>query len=602
MTAGLSAAAAAMVCLALVAMQVRRSREAAFEIVGAQARVIAANLTAPLDFEDEQAAGETLAGLAAVPEFAAAQALRLPPAGGAPRVLASFRRSPGEAIPGFDEQWGPWSRWLSVDWPVQREGRAVGRLLLLYDFGPARARLLTQIAASAAIAVLATALSVLAALSLQRRLLRPVRELSIAAEKIAASNDYTVRARRVSDDELGALTDLFNRMIGRVQEVEQLRRGHREALERAVAERTSQVLETQSRLRMSERMASLGTLSAGLGHDIGNLLMPLRAHIGAVRSSVEAAGGLSPELERDFAAITRVAEYLQNLSSGLRLLAQSPESAGPAGDPTDLGPWWSSAEPLLLAVVGSKIALTWEAAPGLPPVRLSRHLLTQAVFNLVQNAAQAMTGDADTHPVGTRIRVWARPGPGPRPEVQIGVEDDGPGMAPEVLARCLEPYFTTKTRRISSGLGLSLVKGIAESVGGSLSCESEAGHGARFTLTLPAASTATHRPRVVLAVAEPRRRAMVAHLLTSLNCQVEAPDPPPALDGGPGIGPDPASGLWVTDAPSGAPTGWGGRVLVLGVGRSSQDSLADGGRVTVVEPGTPLSALRAVLQQVLAGA
>src|SRR5690606_15381998 len=115
-------------------------------------------------------------------------------------------------------------------------------------------------ALAAAITLAVILLAWLAARQLQRSLLRPVQELSRAAETIAATEDYQIKARKYDDDELGRLTDVFNAMIGRIREAEILRRDHQAMLEREVQRRTAEVIETQSRLRQSERMASLGTL------------------------------------------------------------------------------------------------------------------------------------------------------------------------------------------------------------------------------------------------------------------------------------------------------------------------------------------------------
>src|SRR5262249_22168808 len=128
---------------------------------------------------------------------------------------------------------------------------------------------------------------------------------------------------------------------------------------------------------------ALGTLSAGLGHDMSNLLMPVRAHLESLES-----GDAPEQRARDLAAIRRCAEQLQHLSTGLRMLAADPNVA--SGGAVDVGSWWLDVLPLLHNILPTGVALTGRIEEGLPRLALSPHQLTQAVFNLVQNSADAL--------------------------------------------------------------------------------------------------------------------------------------------------------------------------------------------------------------------
>jgi signal transduction histidine kinase len=584
-----------VVSAAHIALAVGRVRTLALESVAAQARVIAANSTAALDFDDAAAARATLMGLATVREFAAAEITKL--GGPSGSAFAVYERGGGEHLhelravrPAGIE--GPW---LTFVQPIVRDGEHIGDLRLLYDFRPLRRRLMNQIVINIVIGLAAVGLSFLAARRIQRSLLRPVRELSHAAEAIASSDDFSIRARKVSNDELGALTDVFNSMIERIAEAEAIRRNHRQLLEEEVSRRTAEVLEAQARLRQSERMASLGTLSAGLGHDIGNLLMPLRSHLASIRDRV----GATDEDHDDFAAIGRAMEYLQNLSASLRLFAHEGAGTDLRRDPTPLAAWWERMEPLLRAMMGGGIVLEHDLPAELAPVKLSQSLLMQAVFNLVQNAAQALTPDGGVPLPGARIRVAAEAlsSADGRPLVAISVADNGPGMTEEVRKRCLEPYFTTKTRRISSGLGLSLVKGIVESAEGELTIRSEPGAGATFTLTLPAApgpAPARGVPAFVT-LEDARRRAVVAHVLRAMHCEVRlGADAAEAADGK-------SEAIWVTDSLDVVPVEWPGRVVLM-VGAPPPAGGAARDSMTVLDAAAPLPALRSTFRQLMSGA
>ena len=195
-------------------------------------------------------------------------------------------------------------------------------------------------------------------------------------------------------------------------------------------------------------MAAIGTLSAGIGHDIGNLLMPVRSRVEALQ-----AMDLRPDAKDHLQAIASCAQYLQNLANGLRLFALDPERSDP-GERTDLHAWRSQVEPFFRGALPRNVALQWELPEDLPRLAIARHALTQAVYNMVQNAADVLRDRPD----GV-LRIAAMPQDGGG-AIRLSVSDNGPGMTEEVRLHCLEPFFTTKTRSLSTGLGLSLVHNI----------------------------------------------------------------------------------------------------------------------------------------------
>ena len=218
-----------------------------------------------------------------------------------------------------------------------------------------------------------------------------------------------------------------------------------------------------TRVRLSERMAALSTLSAGLGHDMGNLLLPIRLRLDAMNTK-----GVPPDLKEDVDAIAACTDYLQRLANGLRLLSIDPRQVDAAAC-TNLADWWPDAEPLFRNALPRGVELERSLPANLKPVGLSRHLLTQAIFNLVQNAGHSIAPGTTG-----RVRVWAESAP-QNGMIHVGVTDNGSGMSAEVQARCLEPFFTSKTRGISTGLGLTLVHGIVHQAGGAIEIKSAPG-------------------------------------------------------------------------------------------------------------------------------
>lgn len=284
---------------------------------------------------------------------------------------------------------------------------------------------------------------------------------------------------------------------------------------RRLEERGRQLEQSQRQLRMAERMAAIGTLCAGLGHDMGNLLLPITARLEAMRRDE-----LTPEIEENLETIATCVSYLRRLSGGLRLLALDPEKESP-DQSTTLQSWWTDTCPILRNAVPRGISLDF-TADDVPPVCIAPHLLTQAIFNLVQNAGEALRGNDD----GV-IRVWATLEPGHTDRIRIGVTDNGPGMTAEVAARCFDPFYTTKTRAISTGLGLALVNGIVQKAGGTLDVNSVEGEGTTFSFLIDAnLACDVERPVGIIALKDQRVRGFAAGLLrvAGFDIQTALPD------------------------------------------------------------------------------
>lgn len=369
-------------------------------------------------------------------------------------------------------------------------------------------------------------------------------------------------------DEQGRVTHLrgiYLDVTDRRRAQEELAR-HRDHLEDIVRERTRELEETHAKLRLSERMASLGTLSAGLGHDMGNLLLPLRVRLDSLERRVLDRGP-DPESADDIRTIRRCVDYLQRLASGLRMFALDPAAPGGPDQRTDLAEWWHDAEPFLKNSVPRGVALEFRLAPGTPAAAITRQGLTQAVFNLVQNAGDAMKARGYGH-----VTVWAEPGQEDgAPTVRVGVTDDGPGMSPEVRQRCMEPFFTTKARQLSTGLGLALVHGIVQRAHGSVAIDTTPGIGTTFVVSLPAHApradtSAAPRPAATVRVKDRRLRGLVAAMLESMD--FELIEPPASL---------PSLGVVLTDDPA-EPRGEGEPppVVVLLGGASGGTCAANG--------------------------
>ena len=326
---------------------------------------------------------------------------------------------------------------------------------------------------------------------------------------------WSVRPRLDSENKL---LDLVCSVIGisARKEAEAVLRDSREMLEDVANKRAPELEESNSRLRAAERMASLGTLSAGLGHDMGNILVPLRIRLDSLSNA-----DLSPELRSDVEAIRTSAQYLQRLANGLRMLAADSNRL-PTDEVTELSDWWKDASPLLRNSLPLGVVLdgTFEKdiAGGNYSVRIPRAALTQVVFNIVQNAGDAM------RPKGAGVVSVSANRLGK--QIHLAITDEGPGMSEDTRQHCMEPFFTTKSRGISTGMGLTLVYSLVRNVGGSIAIDSELGKGATFRISLTAAQTeqsSSITARVAaIELRDDRMRAFVTSELRALKYQAES--------------------------------------------------------------------------------
>jgi len=374
---------------------------------------------------------------------------------------------------------------------------------------------------------------------------------------------------------------------------------YRQGLERLVEQRTEELEQTHAQLRAAERMTALGTLSQGLGHDIGNLVLPLRLRIQSLRTTIN-----SETAAADLDAVDAGLSYVQGLSRSLRMLAMDPSDPRQSGaGVTDLDEWWAAAEPVLKTVLPRSGSLKWRIEkPREGPLlaAIAPHQLLQAVFNLVQNAGEALEGHAgDTQIEVTATSAKSRDGAA---VVHICVIDRGPGMDEEVRRRCMEPFFSTKSRRLSGGLGLSLVAGITASVGGRVELDTSPGKGAKFTLEIKAAEDhnlaaisgeGQPQPTAAVSVSDSRTLAYVQWTMRLLGIDAKSLRP----------GEQPMARLWVVDpdraheAADFASQGdrW---AVVLGEVGSNGLSGADkpkNDRVVYAGPRPPVSELRRLL-------
>jgi PAS domain S-box-containing protein len=259
----------------------------------------------------------------------------------------------------------------------------------------------------------------------------------------------------------------------------------------------------QQQLLQRDRLAALGTLSAGIAHEVNNPLAFLQGNIEYCaevidREEPDRTAGL-PDAREALAdcllGIKRLATIARDLKYFSRGSAR-PASACTAEDAVQL------AVKMAGAVIRHTVSVTVELSPA-PPVQADESMLTQVLLNLLINAAQAMPPrDTNLNRIVVRVR---EDGGG----TAIEVVDNGKGMTPEELRRAFDPFFTTKAVGAGTGLGLAVCHGIIDEFCGTITARLNPDQGATFRIWLPSGKPIAEREPVLAPAQQQRRKILV---------------------------------------------------------------------------------------------
>ncbi len=316
------------------------------------------------------------------------------------------------------------------DAPLQRELTALeGRALVL----------------GALAFVLALAFAIAVAYGLGRNL----RALEAAARRIGAGDLASTLTLPGARTEVGRTAEAFNAM-------------------------TRELAATQRKLLRAERIAAWREVARRIAHEIKNPLQPIQMEIETMR---KLHARRHPSFDAEFAGSTGVIlEEVQRLNAMVTEFSRFARLPPPTPTRVDLRE---------LAGHVATLHPTLELVPGdARPARVDRDQLTQVLVNLVQNAVDAADARHGAGKGSVRLTLGVTEVEGEK-GVELRVEDDGPGIAPEDRLRVFEPYFTTKSA--GTGLGLAIVHRIVGDHGGSIDVEEAPGGGAVFVVRLPEA-------------------------------------------------------------------------------------------------------------------
>jgi two-component system, NtrC family, sensor kinase len=239
--------------------------------------------------------------------------------------------------------------------------------------------------------------------------------------------------------------------------------------------------QVQEKLRAADRMVSLGTLAAGLAHEVNNPIAYVLSNLRFIDEELESVVGSeeNPERWREVREALREssmgAQRIRDIVRDLKTFSRGDEEQQGL---VDLHAVLDSCANIARGEIRHRAQLVKDYGV-LPAVQANESRLGQIFLNLIVNAAHAISeADGKSHEIRITTRQegeW----------VVVGVKDSGIGIPAENLSRLFDPFFTTKPIGVGTGLGLSICHGIVTGLGGRIAVESEPGHGSTFRVYLP---------------------------------------------------------------------------------------------------------------------
>lgn len=340
-----------------------------------------------------------------------------------------------------------------------------------------------------AVAAAVLILGVLIAAAGARLITRPIRSMAAAANAVA-TGDWSQQVIARGEDEVAVLGRAFNSMVAQLRDSRARLEEHAAHLEQELRERQA----LQQQLIQSAKLAAIGTLAAGVAHELNQPLTVIRAQVQELLETADgpvvflgSVGGDEKAMLRDVEEqTTRMMQIIEHL----RVFSRASHAKKALMSVNE-------AVTRALGMMGRQlrsrgIEVRLSLAPDAGEIEADAIQVEQVLLNLLTNARDALDGRA-----GGMIRVSTRPAAGgpaaTRPGVLIELSDNGPGIPAELRDRVFEPFFTTKQVGQGTGLGLSVSHGIVTDHGGRIELATRAGPGATFRLWLPCRASSSSR-------------------------------------------------------------------------------------------------------------
>ncbi len=511
-----SGVALLLACAAFVGYELMVFRTAIVDELSTTAAIVGDNSAAALTFDDPASARQTLRSLNVHPYIVGAALYARDG-----KLFASYRREPADAafqLPRVQEQGHRFEdERLRLFHRFELAGEHAGTVFIESDLSELRARMIRYGLIGAGVLLVSWAVAFLLAARLQRAISAPISHLALVMKQVQERRDYSLRATKHGDDELGALIDGFNSMLDQIRTQDSALQEARDNLERRVGERTAELERTHRQLVDASRQAGMAEVATNVLHNVGNVLTSLNVSASMIAEQVEhsRASGLQRlaallrEHEQQLGEFLvhddrgrHVLTYLSQLSEHIlhereanrreltslrknidhiKEIVSMQQGYAKVSGVTELVQPVDLLEDALrmndTAMHRHSVRVVREFEP-VSPINSEKHKILQILVNLLRNAKLACVESGRPDRCVT-LRVASGPAC-----VRISVADNGVGIAPENMTRIFAHGFTT--RRDGHGFGLHSGALAARALGGSLKVFSEGpGRGATFVLELP---------------------------------------------------------------------------------------------------------------------
>ncbi len=477
------------------------------------AQVIGMNSTAALTFDDPGTAKEILSAISAEPNVEAACIFRsskelfaaypADPKGGHPyksvavELINRIRTSgqPDKEAYAFSD------RYLILAKAIVMKHKQIGYILIRANLNQLYGRLVMSCLIVIGVTALMAVVVQLITARLHRTISDPVLDLVATMDRVTADKNYSVRAHKTYDDEFGTLIDGFNDMLTQIQERDQQLEHHRQQLEVKVTQRTQALIRSheqlehemeerkqmQDQLARAQRMEAIGTLAAGVAHDLNNILSGIVSYPDLLLMRLPADSDLRKPILTMQNSGKKAAAIVQDLLT----LARRGVITSEVVQLTEvLDDYLESPEHEKLLGHHPHVRISRQVAPDLMDIAGSPVHLGKTIMNLITNAFEAIP-DAGTVTLTLRNQYIDKPISG-YDEVQQGdyvlfkISDNGHGIADRDLERIFEPFYTKKKMgRSGTGLGMAVVWGTVKDHQGYIDVTSQQGEGTTFSLYFP---------------------------------------------------------------------------------------------------------------------
>jgi two-component system NtrC family sensor kinase len=508
-----------LAAIAFIVFEIYKFRQTMVQNLTTTARIIGANCTAALSFHDSASADQTLSALQAEPHVVWAAILDKD---GKP--FASYRRDANSVIDNHTDHlhtdpdgYHFEANHLELRQSIVLDHQTIGTVYVARDLREMRDRLL-QYATIMVIVMLASSLvAYLLSSMLQKIISQPILDLAETAKSVSREKNYSLRAIKQSEDEIGALIDGFNEMLVLIQARDTALQAARDDLEKRVQERTRELETIHKQLVDASRRGGMAEIATNVLHNVGNVLNSVNVSTSVIAESVKTSkvsnlarvvvllqehahdlgtfltsdargkhvpahlAQLSEHLMADQAALVSELDSLRRNVEHIKEIVAMQQNYATFGGVKEKINVVNLVEDSLRMNTGALSRHRVEVIrefETVPPMNVEKHKVLQILVNLVRNAKHACQDSGCTD---KRMTMRVANGDG---RVRISVIDNGVGIAPDNLTRIFNHGFTTK--KDGHGFGLHSGALAAKEMGGSLTVHSDGlGQGAAFTLELP---------------------------------------------------------------------------------------------------------------------